>query len=83
MKDDMSRRAVLKAADRVGRTLELIQKMLPYGPTKVQMSEGEYKDALREADTRTLQRMLEEQGTQSPAMDIIRERANAQSTPPF
>lgn len=77
-KEDVSRRAVIKAASRLGRALELVRTRVPYGPRHVHMSPSELQRALRTNRASKVMEFMDLLDNED-LMNILRER-NGSST---
>jgi len=72
-KQDISRRAVLKAADRLGRAVELVRNQVPYGPRFVHMKPSELKRTLERNRADKVLEFMDLMG-QDETMNVLRER---------
>ena len=74
MKKDISRKAVEKAAGRMAGAMSRLHTMMPIGPTKVQVSEKEYKEKLRDASGQQLLEHIQNLGGEEAILAMLKGR---------
>ena len=72
MKNDMSYRAVKKAGRAMQAAMKRLKAAMPYGPTKVQMSQVEFRKQLEGASGQQLVQYMEQLGGEEAILAMLR-----------
>lgn len=73
MKDDITRRASLKAARRMSGAIGLLKVAIPFGPDTVQMNENELATRLKKSPGDVIMQFIDQLGEER-ALEIMRKQ---------
>lgn len=73
MKDDITRRASIKAAARMSGAISRLKAAVPFGPETVQMNENELAARLKKSPGDVIAQFIDQLG-QERALDIMRKQ---------
>lgn len=79
MKDDITRRASVKAAKRMSGAIGRLKVAIPFGPDTVQMNESELAASLKKSPGDVIMQFIDQLGSER-ALDIMRKQRGNKET---